>query len=136
MPDWNDPEALVVGYEEIDRKRSIITRVLSGIQSHIQRTSRDWPKDTCVVSVNLDHHRALVFKVGKKRAFEADDLLFELHYAKETRWLQRYGDSLHHTEVPVVFSGLRAFLHAANEAVPEAKLKELGEFFVAQVPNR
>ncbi|MDO8469682.1 MAG: hypothetical protein Q7S84_01500 [bacterium] len=131
-----DVERFITGADEINRKRRVITRIITTITSLLEGSGVVWEFQETICHFQLASNPGMVrFIAGKKAGFIARSRSIMVEFA-ESSWWFNYGDSIPAHAVPAVYNTLPAIVEGVDAAVPVAKIKKHFEFFINQAPPR
>jgi hypothetical protein len=126
-----NPEQIVAGYDEINRKRRVITRILSSLIAIIQDSGKVWSKEEIICRVDLPSSDFLQLKAERGRRSDGFRVIADMAW----QWLPELGESLPYAMVQPVYDYLPNIIQAVDEAVGSDRVKNYCSFFASQAPR-
>ena len=138
-----DIERFIAGSDEVNRRRQVITRVITTLVKRLHSKCYDNDKyqwNDEIVSISLPFSAELgelrvkpIFKLlwGSPRTGEKVRVQVE---PPNFSWRASKGDGVPAWFVPQFYEILPQIIENADKAVPEAKIRECFDFFIQQAP--
>ncbi|MFA6098009.1 MAG: hypothetical protein WCV50_04385 [Patescibacteria group bacterium] len=130
-----DCERFVRGCEEIDRKRKVITRILTSVESLLSKSAvikgNKWKFGQIILEIPFGEY---VFSISHHKGFLTGEIHNDKLDTPNTGWwgTTDYADAIPASVVPIVYASLQHIVEEIDKALPQAGIRVHFEFFSSQ----